>query len=109
MRDSMSKKKTEKPRLGVFICHCGANIAKVVDVKEVAKFAGTLPDVVFSKNHEFMCSESGQEMIKDAIKKKKLNRVVVASCSPRLHEHTFRYAISEAGLNPFHFEMANIR
>lgn len=95
--------------MGVFICHCGANIANVVDVKDVAKFAGTLSEVVISKDHSFMCSEHGQKMIKDAIKKKKLNRVVVASCSPRLHEHTFKQAVSEAGLNPFHFEMANIR
>lgn len=105
----MKNPRKEKNRIGVFICHCGANIANVVDVKDVTKFAGTLSDVVISKDNEFMCSEQGQKMIKDAIKKKKLNRVVVASCSPRLHEHTFRLAVAEAGLNPFHFEMANIR
>jgi heterodisulfide reductase subunit A len=105
----MSKEKTEKPRVGVFVCHCGTNIAKTVNCKDLAKFAGKLDDVVLSKNHEFACSEQGQKEIQDAIKKKKLNRVVVASCSPRLHEHTFRHTVSEAGLNPFFFEMANIR
>jgi heterodisulfide reductase subunit A len=105
----MKSQKKQKNRIGVFICHCGANIASIVDVKDVTNFAGTLSDVVISKENEFMCSEHGQQMIKDAIKKKKLNKVVVASCSPRLHEHTFKLAVSEAGLNPFHFEMANIR
>jgi heterodisulfide reductase subunit A len=105
----MNKHKKEKNRIGVFICHCGANIANVVDVADVARFAKKLPDVVVSVNNQFMCSEQGQKVIKDAIRKKKLSRVVVASCSPRLHEHTFRQAVSEAGLNPFFFEMANIR
>ncbi len=105
----MKKQKVKKNRIGVFVCHCGANIGRVVDVKDVARFAKNLPEVVISEDHEFMCSEQGQEMIKYAITKKKLNKVVVASCSPRLHEHTFREAVSEAGLNPFNFEMANIR
>ncbi|UCF09167.1 MAG: CoB--CoM heterodisulfide reductase iron-sulfur subunit A family protein, partial [Thermoplasmata archaeon] len=105
----MAKKKAEKNRIGVFVCHCGVNIAQTVDVKAVAKYARSLPDVVFTVDDRFMCSESGQQAIRDAVKRKKLNRVVVASCSPRLHEHTFRQAVSEAGLNPFHFEMANIR
>lgn len=110
--DTMKKKKAKKAaknRVGVFVCHCGANIAKVVDVKDVAKFAKTIPDVVVSKDNQFMCSEQGQKMIKEEIAKKKLDKVVVASCSPRLHEHTFRLAVSEAGLNPYHLEMANIR
>jgi heterodisulfide reductase subunit A len=105
----MSKNKFEKPRIGVFVCHCGTNIAKTVDCKAVAKFAATLDNVVFSKDHQFMCSDHGQKDIQDAIKKKKLNRIVVASCSPRLHEHTFRNTVTDAGLNPFFFEMANIR
>lgn len=108
----MAKKKTknkEKTRIGVFVCHCGKNIAQTVDVAAVARYAKTLPGVVVAEENEFMCSEIGQDMIKGAMKKKKLNRVVVASCSPRLHEHTFRNAVTEAGLNPFHFEMANIR
>jgi heterodisulfide reductase subunit A len=109
LRDFMAKKKSHKPRIGVFVCHCGTNIAKTVDCKKVAKFAGTLDDVVFSKDHQFMCSDQGQKDIQDAIKKKKLNRIVVASCSPRLHEHTFRNTVTDAGLNPFFFEMANIR
>jgi heterodisulfide reductase subunit A len=108
MKNKKAKKKGKK-RVGVFICHCGANIASTVDVKKVTDYAKTIPDVAHAKDHEFMCSEHGQDMIKKAIKKQKLNRVVVASCSPRLHEHTFRLAVSEAGLNPFHFEMANIR
>jgi heterodisulfide reductase subunit A len=108
----MAKKKTkkqEKTRIGVFVCHCGKNIAQTVDVKAVARYAKTLPGVVIAEQNEFMCSESGQDAIKEAILKKALDRVVVASCSPRLHEHTFRNAVTEAGLNPFHFEMANIR
>ncbi|UCG68898.1 MAG: CoB--CoM heterodisulfide reductase iron-sulfur subunit A family protein, partial [Thermoplasmata archaeon] len=105
----MKREKKEKNRIGIFICHCGANIANVVDVTYVAKFAKTLPDVVISSDNQFMCSEQGQKVMKEAIRKKKLSRVVVASCSPRLHEHTFRQAASEAGLNPFFIEMANIR
>ena len=108
----MAKKKTKKEaktRIGVFVCHCGKNIAQTVDCAAVARYAKKLPGVVVSEENEFMCSESGQDMIKEAIVKNELDRVVVASCSPRLHEHTFRNAVSEAGLNPFHFEMANIR
>ncbi len=105
----MNKKRKEKNRIGVFICHCGANIANTVDVNDVVGFAKTLPEVVISKSHEFMCSQAGQQSIQEAITKKKLDKVVVASCSPRLHEHTFRHTVTESGLNPFNFEMANIR
>jgi len=99
----------DKVRIGVFICHCGSNIAGTVDVKEVAEFAQGLPSVVMAKDYIYMCSDPGQNMIKEDIKKLGLNRVVVASCSPTLHEHTFRQAVQDAGLNPYLFEMANIR
>jgi len=99
----------ESPRIGVYVCHCGLNIAGSVNCDEVAKFAASLPNVVIAKDHRYMCSDQGQEMIKKGIKEHKLNRVVVASCSPRLHEPTFRRACQEAGLNKYLFEMANIR
>jgi len=96
-------------RVGVYVCHCGLNIAGSVDCEEVAKFAATLPHVVVAKDNRYTCSDQGQELIKADIKEHKLNRVVVASCSPRLHEPTFRRACEEAGLNKYLFEMANIR
>ena len=96
-------------RVGVYICHCGLNIAGSVDCAEVAKFAATLPHVVLSQDNRYTCSDQGQAGIKNDIKEHKLNRVVVASCSPRLHEPTFRKACEEAGLNKYLFEMANIR
>jgi len=96
-------------RIGVYICHCGSNIAGTVDTKEVAEFVRGLPSVVIAKDYIYMCSDPGQNMIKEDIKKLGLNRVVVASCSPRLHEQTFRQAVQDAGLNPYLFEMANIR
>ncbi len=96
-------------RIGVFICHCGENIAGTVDVFKVAEAAGKFPGVVHSVEYKYMCSDPGQTMIKDAIKEKKLTGVVVAACSPRMHEPTFRRACAEAGLNPFLCEMANIR
>jgi heterodisulfide reductase subunit A len=98
-----------EPRIGVYICHCGSNIAGTVDAGEVARFAGGLEGVVVSRDYKFMCSDPGQEMIKKDIRELSLNRVVVASCSPTMHEPTFRRAIQEAGLNPYFFEMANIR
>ncbi|MBN2246745.1 MAG: CoB--CoM heterodisulfide reductase iron-sulfur subunit A family protein [Candidatus Aminicenantes bacterium] len=98
-----------QPRIGVFICHCGANIASKVNVFEVAEFASTLDNVVVAREYKFMCSDPGQELIKDHIKKYELNRVVVASCSPLMHEPTFRNVTNEGGLNPFYFQMANIR
>jgi heterodisulfide reductase subunit A len=93
----------------VYICYCGSNIAGTVDVEEVARFAGTLEGVVVARAYKFMCSEPGQQMIKNDIKELNLNRVVVASCSPTMHEPTFRRACNEAGINSYLFEMANIR
>ena len=96
-------------RIGVYICYCGANIAATVNVKEVAEFAASLRGVVVARDYMFMCSDPGQELIKNDIKEYGLNRVVVASCSPLLHERTFRRVCRDAGLNPYLFEMANIR
>ena len=97
------------PRVGVFVCHCGENIAGTVDTAEVARACGELPGVVHSIDYKYMCSDPGQNMIKEAIGEKKLTGVVVAACSPRMHEPTFRRACAEAGLNPFLCEMANVR
>ena len=96
-------------RIGVFVCHCGTNIAGTVDVKAVAEYIGTLNGVVVSREYKYMCSDPGQELIQQDIKEQKLDRIVVASCSPLLHEHTFRTATEKAGLNPFFFQMVNIR
>ena len=98
-----------EPRIGVYICHCGSNIAGTVDTEEVTRFAQGLDSVVVARDYKFMCSEPGQELIKKDIGDLALNRVVVASCSPTMHEPTFRRACQEAGLNPYLFEMANIR
>ena len=98
-----------EPRIGVYICYCGSNIAGTVDVEEVARYAGTLEYVKAGRAYKFMCSDPGQQMIKNDIKELHLNRVVVASCSPTMHEPTFRRAVGEAGINPYLFEMANIR
>jgi heterodisulfide reductase subunit A len=98
-----------EPRIGVYVCHCGSNIAATVDCETVADFARTLPSVVVSRDYKYMCSDPGQVLIKEDIKNLELNRVVVASCSPRMHEPTFRRVCQEAGLNPYLFEMANIR
>ena len=97
------------PRIGVYICHCGTNIAGTVDVKDVAVYASELEDVVISRDYAYMCSDPGQGLIKDDIRKHALDRVVVASCSPLMHETTFRSACEEAGLNPFLFQMTNLR
>ena len=99
----------EKPKIGVFICHCGVNIAGVVDPEKLAEYAKTLPDVVYTTDYKFFCSDNGQQMIKEKIEDGTINRVVVAACSPRMHEPTFRLACKEAGLNQFLFEQANIR
>jgi len=99
----------EEPRIGVFICHCGINIGGVVNVPEVVKYAKTLPNVAYSEDNIYTCSEAGLASIKEAIKKHGLNRVIVASCTPRTHEPLFRSACREAGLNHYLFEMANIR
>ncbi len=100
---------SEEPRVGVFVCHCGLNIAGVIDVKELTDYAKTLPNVIYAEHNPYTCADPGQEGIRKAIKEYNLNRVVVAACSPRLHEPTFRRCVAEAGLNPFFFEMANIR
>jgi heterodisulfide reductase subunit A len=97
------------PRVGVYICDCGSNIAGTVDVPSVAEFAKTLPGVVVAREYKYVCSEPGQQLIQQDIKEQKLDRVVVASCSPRMHEPTFQAAVAKAGLNPFYFAMVNIR
>lgn len=96
-------------RIGVYVCHCGLNIAAAVDCEAVAESAAGLPGVTVSRHDGYLCSEPGQNLIKKDIKEQGLDRVVVASCSPRLHEPTFRQCISEAGLNPYLLEMANLR
>jgi heterodisulfide reductase subunit A len=99
----------EEPRIGVFICHCGTNIAGTVDIDDVRDFVSGLPGVVSALDYKFTCSEPGQLQIKETVEKERLNRVVVAACSPRMHEITFRKAIAEAGLNPYVLQIANIR
>jgi len=96
-------------RIGVYVCHCGSNIAGTVAVEEVAQWAAKLPNVVVSRDYKFMCSSLGQELVEKDIKELGLTRVVVAACSPHMHERTFRATCERAGLNPFLFEMANIR
>jgi heterodisulfide reductase subunit A len=99
----------EKPRIGVFVCHCGLNIGGVVDSKAVAEYARDLPDVVYATDNLYTCSDDTQKKIENLIKKKGLNRVVVAACTPRTHEPLFRQTCANAGLNPYLFDMANIR
>jgi heterodisulfide reductase subunit A len=96
-------------RIGVYVCHCGTNIAATVDVEEVARFASELPGVEVARDYKYMCSDPGQELIKQDIHDHNLDRVVVASCSPSLHEKTFRDATADGGVNPFYFQMVNIR
>lgn len=96
-------------KVGVYVCHCGTNIAGVVDVEEVSNWAGEQPNVVCSRDYKFMCSSLGQELIEEDIKEQGLTRIVVAACSPHMHEKTFRGATERGGLNPYLFEMANIR
>ena len=99
----------EEIRIGVYICWCGSNIAKMIDVQRIAKEIQKLPNVVMARDYKYMCSDPGQETLIGDIKEYKLNRVVVAACSPRIHEPTFRKALEQAGLNPYLFQMANIR
>ncbi len=99
----------EEPRIGVFVCHCGTNIAGVVNVPDVVEYAKTLPNVAYAENNLYTCSNDTQDRIKEKIAEHHLNRVVVASCTPRTHEPLFRNTLAEAGLNPYLFEMANIR
>lgn len=96
-------------RIGVFICHCGSNIASVVDCHWVAEEAKKFPSVAFSTDYQYVCSEPGQEVIKQAVKEHNLDRIVVASCSPRMHEETFRKCLKDAGGNPFMMVMTNLR
>jgi len=100
---------TDEPRIGIYVCHCGLNIADSLDPKAVAEAASVLPGVIVSRDDRYCCVESGQKQIREDIEAFRLNRVVVAACSPKLHEATFRRALVEAGLNPYLFEMANIR
>jgi heterodisulfide reductase subunit A len=99
----------EEVRIGVYVCHCGLNIAQTVDCEGLAAKAAQLPDVIVSKGIGYACSEPGQREIRDDIAQNGLNRIVVASCSPRLHEPTFRQMLKDAGLNPYLLEMANLR
>lgn len=117
-RNSLSKSKTytdevpvtdEEPRIGVFVCHCGINIGSVVDVPGVREYAATLPQVAYVADNLFSCSEDTQHLIREAIAEHKLNRIVVAACTPRTHEPLFQETIREAGLNRYLFELANIR
>jgi heterodisulfide reductase subunit A2 len=101
--------KVEEPRIGVYVCHCGSNIAGKVGVAAVAEYASTLPGVAVSRDYKYMCSDPGQEMIQQDIREHGLNRIVVASCSPLLHEETFRKATALGGLNPYYFQMVNLR
>jgi heterodisulfide reductase subunit A len=96
-------------RVGVFVCDCGRNIAGTVDTGEVASYAESLPDVVVAVRNSYTCADPGQNEIKSAIGEHNLNRVVVASCTPKIHEPTFRRCVSDAGLNPYLMEMANLR
>src|SRR4030043_927163 len=98
-----------KVKTGGYVCHCGTNIAGKVDVAAVAEYARNLDSVVLARDYTYMCSDPGQGLIKQDIKDQGLNRVVVASCTPLMHEPTFRRACEEGGLNPFFFQMANIR
>jgi len=99
----------ENVRIGVYVCHCGSNIAGVLDPRAVAEQAAKLPGVVVARDYLYLCGDPGQALIKKDIAELHLNRVVVAACSVRLHEPTFRKCVSEAGLNPFLMEMANLR
>ena len=109
MNENLSKESENMQRIGVFICWCGSNIAATVDVEKVAEVIKDEPGVVFATNYQYMCSENGQQLIKQAIKEYNLTGVVVGACSPRMHENTFRKAAEEAGLNPYMVEIANIR
>jgi heterodisulfide reductase subunit A len=99
----------QERRVGVYVCHCGLNIAGTVDVEKVAAYAATLPGVVLSRHDRYLCSEPGQNQIKRDIAEHNLTHVVAASCSPRLHEPTFRACVAEAGMNPYLMEMVNLR
>jgi heterodisulfide reductase subunit A len=99
----------EQLKIGVYVCDCGVNIAATVNVPEVVKFASGLPGVAVAREYKYMCSDPGQKMIKEDVRSLGLNRVVVAACSPRMHEPTFQNAVASEGMNPYRFAMANIR
>lgn len=101
--------KAEELRIGVFVCECGLNIQGTIDCAAVSEYARTLPDVVVVVQNKYTCADPGQNEIKKAIREYKLNRAVVASCTPKIHEPTFRECVADAGLNPYLFEMVNIR
>jgi heterodisulfide reductase subunit A2 len=105
----MSDRQNGSQKIGVYVCDCGSNIAGMVDVPEVVKFASTLPNVTIAREHKYTCSDPGQDMIKKDIQELGLTRVVVSSCSPLMHESTFRHVVEDAGLNQYLFQMANIR
>jgi heterodisulfide reductase subunit A len=107
--EEQSITEVEEPRIGVFVCHCGHNIAGTVDVERVTESATKLPHVAFATHEMFMCADAGQQLIKDKVKELNLNRVVVASCSPRMHEPTFRRVVEEVDLNRYLFEQVNLR
>ena len=104
-----AKVQSSRPRIGVYVCHCGLNIARTVDCGRIAEMASGIEDVVVAREVPYACSEPGQQSIKEDIADQKLDRVVVASCSPRLHEPTFRQMARSVGLNPYLLEMANLR
>ncbi|RPI58075.1 MAG: CoB--CoM heterodisulfide reductase iron-sulfur subunit A family protein, partial [Planctomycetaceae bacterium] len=108
-QDTTDRQSPESPRIGVYVCHCGGNISDVVDVEKVVQAVAGLPGVAVARREMFMCSDAGQQRIAEDIRDKKLNRVVVAACSPSLHELTFRRTLSRAGLNPYLYEHTNIR
>lgn len=99
----------ESPRIGVYVCHCGLNIARTIDCAKIAAESAKIEDIVVSRDVQYACSEPGQQSIKEDIAEHGLDRVVIASCSPRLHEPTFRQMLTGAGLNPYLLEMANLR
>ncbi len=96
-------------RIGVYVCSCGANIGSVISPMAVAEYAARLPDVVLARDNLYMCGDPGQNQIRNDIQEHHLNRVVIAACSVRMHEPTFRACVADAGLNPFLMEMVNIR
>ncbi len=98
-----------KKRAGVFVCQCGTNIEATIDTEKVAEYARTLPGVAYATTYKYMCSDPGQELIRTAIEEHQLEQIVIASCSPRMHENTFRKAVVGGGLNGYMFEMVNIR
>ena len=100
---------TENPRIGVYVCQCGSNIAATVDTEAVAEFARGLEGVTLARVNKYTCSDPGQAIIRQDIQDYKLDRVVIAACTPRMHEPTFRRTLESAGLNPYYLEMANTR